>query len=108
MCIRDRIKTDVPLELPARALSLRERDVEALRTLYSRYGFNAALRDLDGPPAPAREGRVSVRGTEAGYARAAPVADATLDPALAVAGVYDTVLPRAQLDPWLDQLQAAG
>src|SRR6478672_11036700 len=77
------IKTDVPLDLPARALSLRERDVEALRTLYARYGFNAALRDLDGPPAPAREGRVSVRGTEAGYARAAPVADASLDPALA-------------------------
>src|SRR4249919_1654875 len=95
------IKTDVPLELPARALSLRERDVEALRTLYSRYGFNAALRDLDGAPAPAREGRGSVRGTEAGYARAAPVADATLDPALAVTGVYDTVLTRAQLDDWV-------
>ena len=102
------IKTDVPLELPARALSLRERDVEALRTLYMRYGFNAALRDLDGPPTPAREGRVSVRGTEAGYARAAPVADATLDAALAVAGVYDTVLTRGQLDDWVEQLQAAG
>jgi len=37
------IKTDVALELPARALKLRPRNVEALRTLYARYGFNAAL-----------------------------------------------------------------
>ena len=42
------IKTDVALELPAKALSLRPRDVDTLRTLYARYGFNAALRELDG------------------------------------------------------------
>jgi DNA polymerase-1 len=102
------IKTDVELELPARAMTLRERDVAALRTLYARYGFNAALRELDGTPPPAREGRVSVRGTEAGYARAAAVVDDSLDPALAVAGVYDTVLTHEQLHDWVRALQSAG
>src|SRR5690606_40775736 len=52
------IKTDVALEQPARALSLRERDVATLRELYTRYGFNQALRELEGnaapEPAPAR------------------------------------------------------
>src|SRR5207342_478238 len=61
------IKTDVPLDLPAKAMTLRPRDVEALRTFYARYGFNQALRELDGTPAPggAAERKVSMRGTEA-------------------------------------------
>jgi DNA polymerase-1 len=64
------IKTDVALELPAKALSLRPRDVDTLRTLYARYGFNAALRELDGTPAPRAGTRiVSMRGNEAGWAR---------------------------------------
>ncbi len=102
------IKTDVALELPARALKLRPRNVEALRTLYARYGFNAALRELDGTPAPsARTEKISVRGTEAGYARAAarPVED--LDPALSAPGEYETVLTTEQLDAWVARLQAA-
>jgi DNA polymerase I len=49
------IKTDVELHLGCPQLKLRERDVEALRVLYTRYGFNAALRDLDGQ-APAANG----------------------------------------------------
>jgi DNA polymerase-1 len=100
------IKTDVVLDLPASALALRARDVETLRVLYARYGFNAALRELDGP-APARETRVSVRGTEAGYARAPAKIDGTLDPALSVAGEYETVLTREQLDAWVARLRSA-
>ena len=42
------IKVDVPLELTPRQLKLRERDVQALTELYTRYGFHAALRDLQG------------------------------------------------------------
>jgi DNA polymerase-1 len=101
------IKTDVALELSASALKLRTRDVDTLRTLYARYGFNAALRELDGIPAPARESRVSVRGTEAGYARAAAKPEEAFDPALAVPGEYETVLTRGQLDTWVDKLRAA-
>jgi DNA polymerase-1 len=102
------IKTDVELELPASALKLRERDVEALRGLYTRYGFNAALRELNGEPSPSSAGaRTGVRGTEAGYARGAPAVEAGLDPALSAAGEYETVLTRGQLDAWIAKLQAA-
>ncbi|HVR82045.1 MAG TPA: DNA polymerase I [Luteimonas sp.] len=102
------IKTDVALELPASALKLRERETEALRALYTRYGFNAALRELDGKPTPAASGaRSSVRGTEAGYARATAAVEAGLDPALSAAGEYETVLTREQLDAWVAKLQAA-
>jgi DNA polymerase-1 len=100
------IKTDVALDLPASALKLRARDVETLRVLYARYGFNAALRELDGAPS-VRNSRVSVRGTEAGYARAAAKPDDGLDPALSAPGEYETVLTREQLDAWVVKLQAA-
>ena len=103
------IKTDVVLDLPASALKLRERDADTLRTLYTRYGFNAALRDLDGgavAPTPAGD-KVSMRGTEAGYARAAAAPQAGLDPALSAPGSYETILTREQLDAWVGKLQAA-
>ena len=104
------IKTDVALDLPASALKLRERDTDALRTLYARYGFNAALRELDGgavPPTPAGD-KVSMRGTEAGYARAASAPEEGLDPALSAPGSYETILGREQLAAWIGKLQAAG
>ncbi len=108
------IKTDVPLDLPASALKLRERDADTLRALYTRYGFNAALRDLDAAngsgsavtPTPAGD-RVSMRGTEAGYARAAAAPQAGLDPTLAAPGSYETILTGDQLDAWIGKLQAA-
>src|SRR4249919_575210 len=102
------IKTDVALELPAKALKLRARDADALRTLYARYGFNAALRELDGTPAPAAARKTSMRGTEAGYARTGSAApDEALDPALAAKGEYETILTRDRLDAWIAQVQAA-
>jgi DNA polymerase-1 len=103
------IKTDVDLELPAKALTLRGRDVEKLRGLYARYGFNNALRELDGKPAPgaAAERKVSMRGTEAGWARTGAKVEETLDPKLAEKGEYETVLTREQLDAWVARLQAA-
>ena len=42
------IRTDVPLPVTPRTLALRERDIESLRELYARYGFNQALKELDG------------------------------------------------------------
>lgn len=42
------IRTDLALDCRYSDLALRERDVEALRALYTRYGFRQALRDLDG------------------------------------------------------------
>jgi DNA polymerase-1 len=103
------IKTDVALDAPARSLSWRPRDVEALRGLYLRYGFNQALRDLEGNAAaePAPGGaKGALRSTAAGYARAAAPAPG-IDPALAAPGEYETVLTRAQLDAWVARIEAA-
>lgn len=103
------IKTDVALDTRADALMLRDRDVPTLRTMYARYGFNQALRELDGTPAPsAAERKVSMRGTEAGWARTgAKAGEEALDPKLAEKGEYETVLAREQLDAWVAKLQAA-
>ena len=105
------IKTDVALDGDAQSLTLRERDIEALRRLYARYGFNQALKDLE-----AGNGAIagaSVAEKEPGRARgkgfvsapAAPAAD--LDPALSVPGEYETVLTREQLDAWIGRLREA-
>ncbi|WP_149195410.1 DNA polymerase I [Luteimonas suaedae] len=106
------IKTDVAMARGPRQLQLRERDADTLRTLYTRYGFTQALRDLDGaaaaPPVAGEARRIGVRGTEAGYARPAASADGTADPALAVAGEYEAILERAQLDAWIERLRDAG
>ncbi len=112
------IRTDVAMALPASALALRDRDVDALRGLYARYGFNQALRELEGnvapepSPGPAGRGGAAggaMRGTAAGYARAAAGAtdEAAPDPALSASGEYETILDRGRLDAWIEQLRAA-
>ncbi len=105
------IKTDVALDAPARSLALRPRDIDTLRTLYTRYGFNQALRELEGnaAPEPAPGGsKGAMRSTAAGYARGGSAAPAPyLDPALAIAGEYETVLTRDALDAWIAKLQGA-
>jgi len=103
------IKTDVALEGDAQSLGLRERDTDSLRVLYERYGFSQALKDLDGGGG----GNGGVVSTEPGRARgtgfvSAPAApDPGLDPALAAAGVYETVLTEERLQAWVATLQGA-
>ena len=103
------IKTDVALPLAPADLALRERDVDTLRALYARYGFNQALKELDGGAAS-----TAVANKEPGVARgggfvaAAPPASADdIDPALSAPGEYETVLTEAQLSDWIARLQAA-
>ena len=97
------IKTDVALEVGVRDLALRAADTESLRTLYRRYEFNAALKDLD-----------SVAGDQSASATgstpaAAPIASANapLDPALAQAGDYELVVDAERFNAWLEQLEHA-
>lgn len=104
------IKTDVALHAGPADLHLRDRDVEALRVLYARYGFNQALKELDGGT-----GVQAPAGKEPGVARgggfvAPPTASAAgdIDPALSVPGDYETVLAQDQLDAWVAKLHAAG
>ncbi|HVK51264.1 MAG TPA: DNA polymerase I [Pseudoxanthomonas sp.] len=103
------IKTDVALPGGPDTLAMRERHTEQLRELYARYGFHQALKELDGGAVPA-----GVAETEPGRARgtgrvSAPANQPTaaLDPALAAAGEYETILQAAQLQAWIARLQAA-
>ncbi len=104
------IKTDVALDSGPRDLQLREQHVPALRELYARYGFTQALRELDGGTAAATRpasATVSLRGTAAGYAKAAEPAPMAHDPALGAKGEYETVLEPMQLQAWVERLRAA-
>ena len=98
------IKVDVELEGNAQSLGLRERDVESLKLLYHRYGFNQALKELGGvAPAAAAEkepGRVRGTGFVAAVANEADVPDATLS----VAGQYETILTLQQLQALITAL----
>ncbi|MCL1635009.1 DNA polymerase I [Luteimonas sp. SX5] len=101
------IKTDVELGGGPDTLLLRDRDVDTLRNLYARYGFNQALKELDGAAAaggvPEKEpGRA--RGT--GFV-SAPAPVAAVDPALSAPGEYETILLPSQLRAWIERLQAA-
>jgi DNA polymerase-1 len=111
------IKTDVTLEQKPTDLAPRPRDVEALRVLYARYGFNAALKELAAGPGaetgsePFSEGLRRKTGTprvenDSGTVSAAS-RDAPPDPALAAAGAYELVTTTEQLDGWLTRLRNA-
>ncbi len=110
------IRTDVPLEQAPRSLRLRDPEVESLRGLYARYGFNQALKELDAGSAAGSGGpSLEVAEKEPGRARSggfaatgatAPVAG--LDPALAAAGTHETVTTLERLQAWIGDLREAG
>jgi DNA polymerase-1 len=109
------IKTDVALEQTPKALRLREPHVDSLRALYSRYGFNQALKDLDGGSAGGSGGpslqvaeKEPGRARSGGFAAAAAVPAAGLDPALAAPGRYETVTTIERLPAWIADLRQAG
>jgi DNA polymerase-1 len=96
------IKTDVPLDFTVQQLMLRERDVDALRELYTRYEFKAALKELDSAtvdvvtsPSPA-----AATGIELPPAAAKPPVESSK-------GEYELVTTQAQLDAWLARLHEA-
>jgi DNA polymerase-1 len=91
------IKTDVPLDQTPTDLKLRPRDVDALRELYTRYGFGSALRELDSGAA----------ATPSRAAASAAAPDAAPDAALGVAGEYECITDMARLQDWILRLQAA-
>jgi DNA polymerase I len=92
------IRTDVALEQGPADLTLRERNTAALRELFTRYEFKAALKDLDAEtaePAPAP------------IAPPAAPAESAPAPADARAGEYELVTTPAQFEQWLQALRAA-
>ena len=103
------IRTEVPLPEGPTDLLLRERDTDALRVLYARYGFNQALRELDGNGTSASK---AVTEKEPAKARGSAYVTATaipadIDPALAAPGQYDTILSAQALATWIEKLRAA-
>ena len=99
------IKIDVPLDFTVQQLALRERDVDALRELYTRYEFKAALKELDSATAEVVTTPPSIP-TEAVIETAAAVPAAPAKE-LAVQGQYELVTTLAQFDAWLARLHDA-
>jgi len=103
------IKTDVALDVAPQALGLRERDVDALRGLYARYGFNQALKELDGNQAPTVPEKEPGKARGSGrYAAPAEATEAPPAAELSAPGEYEAILATEQLDAWIAKLQGAG
>lgn len=101
------IKTDVALDGDAQSLGMRERDVDSLRQLYQRYGFNQALKELGGEAAGAVAEKEPGRARGTGFVAAAAMETSTIDPALSAQGEYETVLSTEQLDALIGTLRKA-
>ena len=97
------IRTDVPLDGGPETLQLRERDADALRVLYRRYEFNAALKELDA----AAGASSTIADPPATVIPAPPVAAVAVDPRLTGAGEYELVTTPERLDAWLALLRTA-
>lgn len=93
------IKCDVPLGLEPEGLAFSPVDTDRLRELYSRYEFKTRLAALT--PQAAQTDQAALVLTGGGM-----VSDAEL--ALPMPGAYATILTQAELDGWLQRLQAAG
>ncbi len=94
------IRTDVPLDHGPTDLHMRERNVEALRELFTRYDFKAALKDLD----------TADTATAAAPASTAPApapAASAVAPGFAGEGEYELVLTESRFAAWLEKLETA-
>jgi DNA polymerase-1 len=99
------IKTDVALDVGPTDLGFRTPDVDALRTLYTRYDFRNALKDLDAAVA----GGVATADTPPAVQvleQALDAADAP-DATLSTPGTYELVTTQAAFDVWLQRLATA-
>ncbi len=109
------IKTDVPLDAGPTELALREADTAALRELYTRYDFKAALKELDStsaplPPSPLGRGAGGEGPCEAqGPAEPSPqpLSRGERGSELSAPGEYELVTTQARLDAWLEKLRGA-
>lgn len=101
------IKLDVPLDKTVTQLTLQDRDTTALRELFTRYEFKAALKEMDSAAAGATAAAVSASAESP-----APVEPARIDASaasvdLSGAGTYELVTTQAQFDSWLARLHDA-
>jgi DNA polymerase-1 len=111
------IREDVPLEVGPRDLLLRDRDIDALRDLYTRYEFRQALKELESPASGTRDPGL---GSATSASRNAIPAPQPAPESGSNAGIpfpgpesrapspeYAHVTTQEQLDSWLAKLQTA-
>ena len=96
------IKTDVPLDFRPTELARRPPDTAQLRELYSRYGFKAALKELEAAAGGGSDFRRDDSLSTITQNIATEVA-----PAHPAPGEYELVTTQPQLDAWLEKLRAA-
>ncbi|MGL5005966.1 MAG: DNA polymerase I [Plesiomonas sp.] len=110
------IKTDVPLEQDHLSLDIQPADTDSLIRLFGRFEFKRWLADLlDGkdisapvPLAAARRTGTGSSSESSSYSVAqAAVTEAKVTAVSVDRSAYDTILTQAQLDLWLQKLQAA-
>ena len=99
------IKTDVALDLGVTDLAPRTKDVDALRTLFTRYEFKQALKELNGA-ADAGSTSAATPGPVSAATPAAAPAESP-DGELAGKGEYELITTQARLDAWLAKLEQA-
>jgi len=97
------IKIDVELDKAPDELILREKHLDELKALYKRYGFNSALKELEGGALTTSS--TSKSGTE-------PTKTASLfetpDAAHSIKGNYECIVTNEQLATWVKKLEAAS
>ena len=102
------IKLDVPLDKSVKDLTLRERDANALRELFTRYEFKAALKELDSAAAEVSPPSPTITETPVDKAPVAPSqTKAMLSVELSGSGNYELVITQAQFDAWMERIQDA-
>ena len=95
------IKIDVELDKTPEELLLRDRHIDDLKALYTRYGFRSALKELE-------TGGTSEAGAKSSSepGKTASLFEAP-DAALAEKGNYECVTSTEQLSAWVKKLEAA-
>jgi DNA polymerase-1 len=103
------VKTDLALDRAPQDLVRAAPDIDALRTLYTRYGFRAALQDLEANGVAAVDRAPSSRAAKAATNVVAPAnAEEAPDPALAAKGRYVCIRDQASYEDWLARLRKTG
>ncbi|WP_233839911.1 DNA polymerase I [Dyella sp. 2HG41-7] len=100
------IKTDVPLDLTVQQLMLHDRDTTALRDLFARYEFKAALKELENAATDVAEQPLSP-ATEKPIVEPTRIDTSAPSVELNAPGHYELVTTQEQFDQWLSRLHDA-
>ena len=96
------IKIDVALDKMPDVLILREKHFDQLKALYQRYGFNSALKELEGGNSSSPASKSNSEPTQTGALFEAP------DASLSVKGNYECLTTTEQLSSWINKLEASS